>query len=49
MMSQKEICNPIKMTATRKSEVIIGERSTKNYIKVINKSVSMKYTTATTT
>lgn len=30
MMSQKEICNLIKMTATTKSEVIIGERSTKN-------------------
>lgn len=48
-MSQKEVRNPIKMTATRKSEVIIGEKSTKNYIKVITKSVSMKYTTATTT
>ena len=48
-MSQKEVHNPIKMTATRKSEVIIGERSTKNYIKVITKSISMKHTTATTT
>lgn len=48
-MSQKEVCNPVKMTATRKSEVITGERSTKNYIKVITKSVSMKHTTATTT
>lgn len=45
----KEVHNPIKMTATRKSEVITGEKSTKNYIKVTTKSVSMKYTAATTT